>query len=77
MSNRPNSFNSLGLMRASVIGAILGIVAIVTFVLLWILLGQAGAEQVPRLFVSLCVPPALIGVIILVYVLYTRSRRQQ
>ncbi|MEO8393562.1 MAG: hypothetical protein ABI700_11285 [Chloroflexota bacterium] len=74
MSNSPNPVNPDALKRASIAGAALGVFGIVAFVILWVLLGQAGAEQIPRLFLSLCVPPALIGLIVLGYVFYTRSR---
>jgi hypothetical protein len=77
MSNSPNPNNPVNpeaLKRASIAGAALGVFAIIAFVVLWVLLGQAGAQQIPRLFLSLCVPPALIGVIMLGYIFYARSR---
>jgi hypothetical protein len=74
MSNQPNPVNPEALKRASIVGGALGVFGIVAFVLLWVLLGQAGAEQIPRLFLSLCVPPALIGLMVLGYVFYSRSR---
>ena len=74
MSNTPNPVNPQALKRASIAGAALGVFGIIAFVVLWVVLGQAGAEQIPRLFLSLCVPPALIGLMVLGYVFYTRSR---
>jgi len=74
MSNQPNPVNPDALKRASKFGASLGVFAIILFVVLWVLLGKAGAEQIPRLFLSLCVPPAIIGLIVLGYLFYGRSR---
>ena len=73
-TNPPNPVNPEALKRASKFGAFLGVFAIIAFVVLWVLLGKIGAEQIPRLFLSLCIPPALIGLIILGYILYARSR---
>jgi lipopolysaccharide export LptBFGC system permease protein LptF len=74
MSNAPNPINPQALRRATIAGAVLGVFGIVSFIVIWVLLGQAGAEQIPRLFLSLCIPPALIGVIMLAYIFYMRSR---
>jgi hypothetical protein len=63
----PNPVNKQALSRASVAGVVLSIVAIVLFVVFWLVLGQVGLEHIPRLLLSLCVPPAIIGVIAVVY----------
>lgn len=63
-----------GLSRAGIAGAILGVVGIVLFLACWAALGQAGMQQLPRLLLSLCIPPLLIGIGILVYALISRSR---
>ena len=70
----PNPVNPEAIKRASTFGAFLGVFGIIAFVVLWVLLGNAGAEQIPRLFLSLCIPPALIGLIVLGYIFYARSR---
>lgn len=59
--------NKQALSLAGKAGAILGVVAILLFVGFWLVLGQFGVEQVPRLLLSLCVPPGLIGAGILIY----------
>jgi len=70
----PNPVNPEALKRASAFGAFLGVFGIIAFVVLWVILGNLGAEQIPRLFLSLCIPPALIGAIVLGYLFYARSR---
>lgn len=77
MSNSPNPVNPEALKRATIAGALLGVFGIVSFIVIWVVLGQAGAQQIPRLFLSLCLPPALIGVIMLAYIFYMRSRARQ
>ena len=77
MSNPPepiNPVNKQALSRAGVAGAVLGVVGILLFVGFWVVLGQMGTGQIPRLFLSLCVPPALIGAGILVYVRVAKPR---
>ena len=59
--------NKQALSMAGKAGAILGVVAILLFVGFWLVLGALGAEQIPRLLLSLCVPPGLIGAGILIY----------
>ena len=70
----PNPVNPEALKRASIIGAILGVFGIISFVVIWVLLGQTGTGQVPRILLSLCIPPAMIGLIMLAYLFYLRSR---
>jgi hypothetical protein len=76
MSNPPppNPVSKQALSRASTIGGILGAVGIVLFVVLWVVLGQAGVQTYTRLFLSLCVPPAGIALLMGLYALRMRSR---
>lgn len=74
MGNTPNPMNRSTLSRAAIVGVVLAIGGILLFLGLWVVLGQMGTSAAPRLFVSLCIPPAVIGVIIGVYVLVFRSR---
>ncbi len=67
-------FNRKSLSRAGIVGAVLGVVGILLFLGFWVVLGQAGTAQAPRLFLSLCIPPALIGIGMLLYVLVSRRR---
>ncbi len=74
MSTTPNPFNRKDLTRALIVGAVLAVLGIVLFFVLWGALGQSGTGQAARLFVSLCVPPVIIGVIIGVYFLFFKPR---
>jgi len=60
------------LQRALVFGALLSALGVVLFLGFYIVLGSL--ESAPRLFLSLCVPPAIIALIMGVYML-TRVRR--
>lgn len=72
--NTPNPVNRRALSRASIFGAILGVAAIILFVVFWVVLGQLGVTQFARLFLALCVPPAIIAAIVGGYVLIARPR---
>ena len=71
----PGPLNQSNLTRAGIIGAVLAVVGIGLFFALWIGMGQAGVEVVPRLFSSICVPPLIIGLLVGAYALVSRSRR--
>ncbi|MBW4436923.1 MAG: hypothetical protein KME04_07295 [Pleurocapsa minor GSE-CHR-MK-17-07R] len=58
--------------RTAMIGAVLAVIGIILFVLLWIGLGNAGVANAPRLFASMCVPPLIIGLIVGSYALFAR-----
>jgi len=73
-SPTPSPVNRNALSRASLVGAILGTLSIILFVVLWIVLGKIGAAQMPRLFLSLCIPPVIVASLFGAYVLYSRSR---
>lgn len=72
--NTPNPVNRRALSRASIFGAILGVAAIILFVVFWVVLGEMGVTQFARLFLALCVPPAIIAAIVGGYVLIARPR---
>ena len=71
MNNIPGPLRE-PLSRASIIGAVLGVFAIILFIILWIVLGQAGISPMSRLLGALCVPPAVIAAIIGGYILIAR-----
>jgi len=71
MNNLPGPVKQ-GLSKASVIGAILGVFAIILFVILWNVLGQLGLDAVARLFGALCIPPAVIAGLMGAYILLAR-----
>ncbi len=72
MSNSPPPMNKSNLTRAGIAGIGLAILGIVLFIVLWVVLGSAQMGNFPRLFASLCVPPAVIAGIIGAYVLIKR-----
>jgi lipopolysaccharide export LptBFGC system permease protein LptF len=73
MSNNPNPIRT-GLSRGSIFGFVLGVLAIILFVVLWLGLGSLNVSQFPRLMVSVCLPPAIIAALIGVYMLFWRPR---
>ncbi|MFN8528088.1 MAG: hypothetical protein U0670_05715 [Anaerolineae bacterium] len=60
------------LTRALLIGVGLSMVGIILFIVIYMALSQA--QSAPRLFVSLCVPPAIIALILGVYILVARPK---
>jgi len=74
MTNSPSPVNRRNLTRASVVGVILAVLAIVLFVVLWFGLGSLKLDTMPRLFASLCIPPAIIAGLIGVYILIRRPK---
>lgn len=74
MGETPNPLNTQRLTRASIVGVILAIGGVIAFIILWVLLGNAGVDQFPRLIISLCVPPALIAMLIGGYFLLIQPR---
>jgi len=69
MNGTPNPVNPRNLSRAGIAGLVLGILGIVLFIVLWIVLGNAGVDQLPRLLLSLCLPPAFMAGILGAYIL--------
>ena len=75
MSNSPSPMNKNILTRAGIAGALLAVLGIVLFIILWVMLGSAQVASLPRLFTSLCVPPAVIAAIIGAYILIKRPHQ--
>ncbi len=65
-------FDPKTVQRMVFAGGILAVVAILLFVLLWVILGSAGVQQFQRLILSLCVPPAVIALLLGGYFLFSR-----
>ena len=74
MSNTPNPIDSQNLPRIAIIGAVLAVLGVVLFIVIWVMMGNAGVEQLPRLVVSICLPPAIIAAILGAYVLMRPNR---
>ena len=74
MSNSPSPLNGRNLTRAGVIGLVLAVLAIVLFMVLWVVLGSFKLDAMPRLFASLCVPPAILAAIMGVYILTRKPK---
>jgi hypothetical protein len=64
-----NPFDMKLLLRVGGAGIVLALVGIGLFVLVWNALGRAGVADFPRLFASICVPPAGIAGILGLYLL--------
>lgn len=62
------------LSRASIIGAVLGIAAIILFGILWVVLGGTDLSPIARMLLSLCIPPALLTALMGLYLLVIRPR---
>jgi hypothetical protein len=74
MTNSPSPLNGRNLTRAGIVGAGLALLGIVLFIVLWVVLGSFNLASMPRLFASLCVPPAVIAGIMGVYILVRRPK---
>ena len=74
MTNPPSPVNRRNLTRASIVGIILAVLAIVLFIVLWFVLGSFKLETMPRLFASLCIPPAVLAGIMGVYILTRKPK---
>lgn len=72
MSNNQSQFDPKTLRRFLIGGAVLAVGGIILFVLLWLALGGAGVQQFPRLVLSMCVPPAVIALLLGGYFLISR-----
>ncbi len=59
--------------RALFAGALLAVLGVLMFALIWIAMGSAGVANVPRLFTSMCIPPAIIGVLVGGYWMFVRK----
>jgi len=73
MSNTPG-MDGKKLLRGQIAVVVLVLLGIGLFALLWQGMGAAGVANAPRLLVSICLPPAIIAVIVGVYFLVFRAR---
>lgn len=64
VDNSTRGLNRKIVSRAVIVGLGLAVSAVVLFGALWVLLGNAGVDQFPRLMLSICVPPALMAALI-------------
>jgi len=69
----PDPTDRQRLTRALVYGAVLSAAGVALFVLLFI--GMSGLDNTPRLFISMCIPPAIIALVLGVYILVVRGRQ--
>ena len=74
MSKSPDPIDKQSLPRIAVVGAVLALLGVALFLIIWVTMGSAGVEQLPRLVVSVCLPPAIIAAILGVYVLVRPNR---
>ena len=74
MTNLPSPVNRRNLTRASIVGLVLAVLAIVLFIVLWVVLGSFKLDTMPRLFASLCIPPTVLAAIIGAYILIRKPR---
>lgn len=74
MSNSPSPIDKQNLPRIAIVGAVLAVLGIVLFIVIWVIMGNAGVQQLPRLVVSVCLPPAIIAAILGVYILVRPNR---
>ncbi len=72
MGEDKNPLETKLFVRVGLAGLALSFVGIGLFVLVWNVLGQAGVADFPRLFASICIPPAGIACVMGVYLLIFR-----
>jgi hypothetical protein len=63
--------------RTALAGAVLALVGIVLFVLIWFGLGNASMSQFARIVLSICIPPILMAAGMGVYFLLVRPAPKQ
>lgn len=64
--------NQKQMSSAVVVGGLLAVLAIGLFIVLYVVLGSVGLDAAPRLFVSMCVPPAVLALLVGGFALYKR-----
>ncbi len=74
MTNSPSPLNGRNLTRAGIAGAALALLGIILFIVLWVVLGSFKLDAMPRLFASLCIPPAIIAAIMGIYILVRKPK---
>ncbi len=73
MGQTPNPKN---IPRIVIAGTILGTVGIVLFISVWLILGSMNVDALPRLVISVCLPPGLLTIGIILYILIKRPFSQ-
>ncbi len=68
----PKPLDPAVLRRTLITGGVLAFGGVVLFVVLWVGLGSANVEAFPRLILSLCIPPAVITLILGAFILFVR-----
>lgn len=71
---RTPGFDGRKLLRGQGMVAVLALLGILLFAILWQSLGAWGVANLPRLVISVCLPPAVIALIVGVYFLVFRAR---
>lgn len=70
---QPNQVDSKTISRAGIAGAVLGVLGISFFILLWIVLGSWGVDNLVRIILSVCLPPIFLSLLVGAYAM---SRQQ-
>ena len=69
MGQTPGPIDPQRLWRAQIYVVILAILGIAIFIGVWVGLGDMGVSPFPRLFAAMCIPPAVISLIVGVFFL--------
>ncbi len=64
----------MNLTRTMIAGMALAALAVALFLMLWFAFGAAGMSQATRLFASLCLPPVIVGGVLIILVMANRAR---
>ncbi len=64
MSNPNNPVNKESLSKASIAGIGMAVGGIILFLVLYVVLTNAGADALTRVVIALCVPPALMAALV-------------
>jgi hypothetical protein len=75
MTNSPGPLNKDNLSRATIAGTALAVGGIVLFLILYAALGSAGIDSLSRVILALCVPPALMAVLVGGYFLFGKRSK--
>lgn len=75
MSDSPNPTSNRSYYRAGILGALVGILAIVLFLFLWLVLNDVAT--LPRLVIAVCVPPGVMTIIIGGYILNMQAKKSK
>lgn len=76
MSNSPSPLNKQNLSRATMAGTAMAAGGIILFLILYAALSNAGVDTLPRVLLALCVPPALMAVLVGGYFLLGRRGKK-